>query len=305
MNKDILIFGKGWIGTRLSKFLDCNVTTRRISTYEDIQEEIDKHKPKAIINCIGSFGKNVDDCELNKTKTITANTFVPLLMAEAALRNGIKLVHISSGCIFNYDYSVNRAIPETDQPDFFDLYYSRTKEYTEAAMMMLGDAANILIVRPRMPLDFVPHKRNLLDKLLNFKSVIDIPNSVTYVPDFLEAVKHLIKIDAKGIYNTVNFGGLKFKELLEEYRKYDNNFSYSITTPSELKIVRTNLILSTDKLEESGFSVRDIHDVIYECVKEWVSLSKGAYAGQGRQPQAHESGAILNYPTSIQQPGVS
>ena len=94
---ELLLFGKGWIGTRLAEFLKCNVSDRRINTYEDVQEEIDKYKPKAIINCIGFTGRNVDECEQNKTKAITAFTFIPLLLAEAALRNNIKMVHVSTG----------------------------------------------------------------------------------------------------------------------------------------------------------------------------------------------------------------
>ena len=294
MNKEILVFGKGWIGSRLAQHLDCQSTGRRIATYEDVQEEIDKFKPKVIINCIGSFGRNVDDCEINKTKTIVATTFVPILMAEAALRNKLKLVHLSSGCIFHYDYDNQRPLKETEQPDFFDLYYSRCKEYAETSLLALGDAANILIVRPRMPLDYIPHKRNLLDKLVNFKNVIDLENSVTYVPEFLEAVKHLIKIDATGVYNCVNYGGLRFKELIEIYREFYPNHQYSIADKGDLKIVRTNLLLSTDKLEESGFEVKDIHDILRECVTRWVAIRKGQDVGQVEQAKTPIPGALFD-----------
>ena len=269
---ELLLFGKGWLGSRLAEYLQCNTSSRRINKYEDVQEEIDKLKPKVIINCIAGFGRNVDDCELDKTKTLFAHTFVPLLMAEAALRNRIKLVHVSTGCMFEYDYSKNIAIKEDRTPDFHDLYYARTKEYTEAALNALGDSTNILTVRPSLPLDYIPHPRNLLDKLIGYKSVIDIAQSVTYVPDFLAAVKHLIKKDAKGTYNTVNYGGLKYRELLEEYRKYAPTHNYAIASQRELKLIRSNVILSTDKLEESGFEIRDIHDVIYECVSKYIEM---------------------------------
>lgn len=271
---DILVFGQGWIGSRLTEDLKCNSTGRVITTYEDVQEEIDKFKPKAIINCIGHFGKNVDECEINKTKTLFAHSFVPLLMAEAAIRNGIKLVHISSGCIYNYDYANPHPIAEDLPPDFYDLYYSRTKIYTEAALLSLKDSIDLLILRIRMPLDIIPHKRNLLSKLLYFKSVIDLPNSVTYIPDFLEMVKHLMREGFEGVYNCVNYGGLRFRELLEEYRKYNPNHSYAIVDLKELKIVRTNLVLSTDKLEETGFQVRDIHEILPECVEAYVKNIK-------------------------------
>lgn len=269
---ELLVIGKGFLGTRIADFFNCPAINTRINTYEDLQKEIDTHHPQVLINCVGNFGKNVDDCEINKTESLLAHSFIPLLIAEAAIRNGLKMVTISSGCLYHYDYKLNRPITEADAPDFFDLFYSRTKIYAEAALASLGRAANILQLRIRMPLDYIPHPRNLLDKLLTFKSVWDIPNSATYVPDLLDAMKHLIKIDAEGIYNIVNYGGLRYRELLEEYRKYVPSFNYAIADLHDLKIVRTNLILSTDKLEESGFNVRDIHDVIPECVQKYIEI---------------------------------
>ncbi len=272
---DILVFGKGWIGNKLTATLGCASTDKHIATYEDVQGEIDKFKPKCIINCIGHYIDNVDNCEKDKTKTLVAHTVVPLLLAEAAIRNGIKLVHISSGCLYNYDYKSNIPITEDQPPDFFDLYFSRAKIYTEAALLTLHKSANILQLRIRMPLDYIPHQKNLLTKLLNFNKVIDIPNSVTYLPDFLLATKHLLSKDAEGIYNIVNYGGLKFKELLEEYRKFDMTHNYAIASLEEIKVVRTNLILSTDKLEETGFMIRDIHEVLPECVEKYYQYVKG------------------------------
>ena len=39
------------------------------------------------------------------------------------------------------------------------------------------------------------------------------------MPDFAKAVKHLINVEAKGIYNVVNKGGLRYPELLDVYKK--------------------------------------------------------------------------------------
>jgi nucleoside-diphosphate-sugar epimerase len=178
-------------------------------------------------------------------------------------------------------------IEETEGPNFFDLFYSRTKIYTEAALSSIKSSGNILQLRILLPLDFKPHPRNLLDKLIGFKNVIDIPNSITYIPDFLDAMKYLIKNDAEGIYNVVNYGGLRFRTLLEEYRKYVPTHNYAITEPRELKLIRNNLILSTDKLEESGFPVRDINDVIPECVEKYINLLR-TNAGQNKQTQEQE-----------------
>ena len=97
-----LIFGKGYIGGRLQGVLHCPIAERRIQHFSDAQAAIDQYRPKIIINCIGFTGENnVDDCEKDIDRTLNANTFVPIMLAEAAFRNKIKFVHISSGCIFH------------------------------------------------------------------------------------------------------------------------------------------------------------------------------------------------------------
>lgn len=271
MNDSILIFGNGYIGSRLVKGLNCNVTSKQIGKYEDAQEELKKYQPDVIINSIGYIGeKNVDDCEDNKDKTLSSNTFVPAILAELAYRNDIKLIHISTGCIYHYGFKSQSPITEEESPDYFDLFYSRSKIYAERILTKLSKKTNILIVRPRVPLDVKPHPNNILTKLISFDKVIDVPNSVTYLPDFIEMLKHLISIDAKGVYNTVNKGALRYPELLIIYKKFNPDFDYETIDFDKLDITRTNLILSTEKLQATGFKVRDIHEVLEECVKKYL-----------------------------------
>lgn len=270
MKNKILILGNGYIGNRLHEELEAKLSDKRINSLAEAQEEINKFNPGIIINCIGYTGRNVDDCELDKDKTLMANTFAPIILAEAALRNKIKLVHISSGCIYHFDYSRDKPIDEEKIPDFFELFYSRTKICTEAALKSLFKKCPILIIRIRVPLDNRPHPKNLLTKLIKYRKVIDIPNSVTYVPDFIKALKHLIEINAEGLYNVTNEGALRYPELLDVYKKYVPDFKYRVVGYQELNLIRTNLILSTQKLKQSGFKVRDIKEVLEECVKDYL-----------------------------------
>jgi 3,5-epimerase/4-reductase len=270
MKNKILILGKGFIGNRLQEELGCEISGTRIFSFGDAEKEIKRFNPEIVINCIGHVGRNVDECELDIDKTLMANTFVPVMLAEAASRNNIKLVHTSSGCIFHYDYNKDLPIPEDKIPDFFELFYSRSKIYSELALDVLSKKYPILIIRIRVPLDNKPNPRNLLDKLIGYKRVIDLPNSVTYIPDFIRALEHLIEIQARGIYNVVNKGGLRFPELMEVYKKYVPDFKYEVIDFKKLNLARTNLVMATKKLEQSGFKVRDIHNVLDECVREYL-----------------------------------
>ena len=124
MNNKILILGKGYIGERLQEGLHCHLSGDRINSFKDAQLLVNKFKPAVIINCIGHIGRNVDDCELDKDKTLLANSFIPVMLAEAAIRNKVKLVHISSGCIYKFDYKKDKSVTENKIPDFFELFYS-------------------------------------------------------------------------------------------------------------------------------------------------------------------------------------
>jgi len=256
---------------RLQEAFKCRVSSGRIRSLKDAEKEIRKFRPKIIINCIGATGRNVDDCELDKDRTLLANAFVPIILAEACLRHNIKLIHISSGCIYHFDYKKQKPVTENIIPDYFDLFYSRSKIYSERALDVLSKKFNVLIVRIRIPLDSRPHPKNLLDKLIKYKKVIDVPNSVTYIPDFIKALMHLIKIDAKGIFNIVNKHPLRYRNLMERYKKCSSGFEYKSINLKQLKLVRTNLILSVRKLERSGFNIRDIETTIEECVSQHFS----------------------------------
>ncbi|MCF7916962.1 MAG: hypothetical protein K9L61_04215, partial [Candidatus Omnitrophica bacterium] len=82
----------------------------------------------------------------------------------------------------------------------------------------------------------------------------------------------LIEIDAQGIYNTVNKGGLRYPQLLEVYKKYKPEYNYQTIDLKDLNKVRTNLVMSTEKLEKTGFKVRNINQILEECVQGYLGV---------------------------------
>jgi 3,5-epimerase/4-reductase len=271
MKDKILILGEGFIGSRLQEGLDCRICGHRIASFKDADRIIRRFRPQVLVNCIGVTGSdNIENDIRLRDKVLFANSFLPLILAEAALRNNVRLVHISSGCLFEYDYRRDKPVNEEKTPDFLELIYSRTKIYSETPLNILAKKYAILIPRIRLPLDDRPNPNNLLDKLVRYKRVIDIPNSITYIPDFIKALKYLIKIKASGIFNLVNAGALRYSELLDIYAKYVPDFKYEAVSLSKLNLKRTNLRLSTKKLENSGFNIRDINEVLEECVQNYL-----------------------------------
>ena len=271
MKNNVLILGKGYIGQKLQQAWGCALSDRRLLSYQDLADEVKKYKATVVVNCIGHTGaRNVDDCEKDIDKTLMANTVVPVWFGELAFREPVKVVHISSGCIFHYDYAAQPPIEEGLVPDYYTLFYSRSKIYAEAVLEPLSRHSNILIIRIRVPLDDKPSPRNLLDKLIRYKKVIDVPNSVTYLPDFVKALGHLIDIDACGVYNVVAKGPLVYPRLMDLYKKYCPSFQYEVLPLKDLGLDRTNLVLSVDKLEKTGFKVRTIEEILDECVRNYT-----------------------------------
>lgn len=270
-----LIFGNGFLGNKfLNSIEDSAIVKERINKLEDIYFQIDKYNPKTIINCIGKTGRpNVDWCETHKDETFFSNVTIPALMAEAITKRNIYMVHIGSGCVFdnsgNYDMGV--SFSDNDTPNYRGSYYSRSKIFSEK---ILSEYDNILQIRIRMPVDNIPSPRNLIDKLIGYKQVINVPNSITCIPDFLEIAKKLMDRNETGIFNLTNPGGITHEEILRMYKKIVNpSFELPEFIPVEkLNTVagRSNCILNNNRLTSIGIYVRPVHNAVETCMKEYA-----------------------------------
>jgi len=263
-----LILGNGFIGNRLNDLLPAShLDDIRIKSVEDAERVIVNHVPKYIINCIGKTGRpNVDWCEDHKEETMFSNVVVPTMIAIACGRWGdaVKMVHIGSGCIYENTYGEKT---EDDEPNFYGSFYSRTKIMAERA---LKEFDNVLQLRIRMPVDFLPDDRNLITKLVKFDNVIDFPNSVTTISTLVEAIGELCRLDKKGIFNVVEKGPITHPEILELYRNIIGDVEYDIISIKEMyKLVnapRSNCILATRKLERE-MKVYPVEKSISKCLK--------------------------------------
>jgi len=67
----MLVLGKGFMGQKIADFFGCDISPDRILSLADAQAVIGRYKPSVLINCIGYTGaSNVDDCEIDKDKTL-------------------------------------------------------------------------------------------------------------------------------------------------------------------------------------------------------------------------------------------
>jgi dTDP-4-dehydrorhamnose reductase len=105
-----------------------------VSSRESIINALDRVQPEVVVNCIGIV-KKLKESE-SPVSAITVNALLPHWLAELCQERGIRLIHISTDCVFSGkvgNYSENAL------PDPYDLY-GRTKllgEVTEKNCLTL------------------------------------------------------------------------------------------------------------------------------------------------------------------------
>lgn len=267
-----LIFGNGWLGNKFNNYLDNTVLIReKINNIKDVEKQIVKYNPKIVINGIGSTGKpNIDYCESNKEYTFQGNVTIPTYIAEVCEKYEKYMIHIGSGCVYETNGYSDIGFDENDKPNFKGSFYSRTKIFAEK---ILEEYDNILQLRIRMPIDNIPSPRNLIDKLTGYKQVINVQNSITYIPDFMIVAKKLMDMHETGIFNVTNKGAITHREILQMYKDIVNP-SYEMPEfipPEKLDTIagRSNCILYNKRLENRGIEMRHVLDAVSCCLMEY------------------------------------
>lgn len=279
--KILIIGSKGYVGRRcLDAWDDAVGVEDRVTSKEDVLALIDKHQPDVIFNAAGVRGKpNVDWCEDHQLETIQGNTKLPIMIAEAAQERGVYLLHIGSGCIFYGDSPhEDKQWREYDMGNPTEVTYSRTKW---AADLVLSTLPNTGIARIRMPIDWIPSKNNMIDKLASFPKVIDVENSVTIVDDMVDVFYQLLEKKAEGIFHVTNPGTLKHREIVGLYEQYvdpdhtnewisnDDLVKQGLATKG-----RSNNFLSSERLKEVGIDMREVHVAMEDTMQKYAEAKK-------------------------------
>lgn len=268
MPERILVFGNGWLGNKLADALGGAIIKVDIANRESVMKVLDGYHPDVVINAAGKTGRpNVDGCESDPAGTLLSNVAGPIILAEECMSRGIFMAHLGSGCVYNDSES---GYTEESPPNFFGSIYSRSKALSEKALSELP----ILQVRLRMPFDGEPGPRNLITKIAGYKKVISVPNSLTYVPDFVRAVRELLEKKKTGIWNVVNPGQITHAQILELYREIvDPSHTFEQFSVEELakitKAGRSNCVLSNAKLEAEGIKMTEIGAAIIEALSRY------------------------------------
>ncbi|GBF90980.1 rhamnose biosynthetic enzyme [Raphidocelis subcapitata] len=277
-----LIFGKsGWIGGLVGELLKkggykFEYANARLEDRATIVSEIERVKPTHVLNAAGVTGRpNVDWCEDNKVATIRSNVIGCLNLADVTNQMGIHMTYYGTGCIFHYDEDFpegsGKGFMESDKPNFTGSYYSFTKAIVES---LLKEYPNVLTLRVRMPIVAdLTYPRNFITKIIKYDKVVDIPNSMTVLPELLPYSIEMAKRKLTGIMNYTNPGAISHNEILQLYKEYiDPEFTWSnFTIEEQAKVIvapRSNNLLDTKRIESEFPEILSIKDSLIKYVFE-------------------------------------
>ena len=271
--KKILIFGNGQLGNMYREFFNyygdkVEISKADITNEEQVSKEIENFKPEVVINTAAKT--NTDWCEENKIETFKVNTLGADTVAKTCLKNNTYLVHISTGCIFE---SINNQpiFSEEDAPRPL-AFYSWTKTWGEELIQdKMKKGLKALILRPRLLCSSLPHPRNIIFKMLNYKEFHKNENSMTIAEDLLIATKHLIDKNQTGIFNATNKGTITPYYIALMLKKHINpSMEIVLKTKEELdkksKVKRVDAIINTEKLEKTGLQMPFITSRMEETI---------------------------------------
>lgn len=286
----VLLFGhNGWIGSKVLSILDEKSIVvikgkSRIDNIEDLENEILEFTPTHIITTTGrtsgvhnGINYNTIDYLENDGKIVENlrdNLYGPLCLANLCKKYKIHLTYLGTGCIFHYDETHKfgedkNGFTENDEPNFFGSSYSVVKGYTDKLMHQYDDT--VLNVRIRMPITAENNPKNFITKILNYKYICSIPNSMTVLDELLPIMIDMLSKNTTGTINLVNPGLISHNEILEMYKEYiDPNYkwhNFSIDEQNKILLAkRSNNYLDTEKLVKLYPNVQNIKESVRNCI---------------------------------------
>lgn len=283
-----MIYGRsGWIGGLLGEELKSrgarfSYGEARLEDRQAILADIERVRPTHVLNAAGLTGRpNVDWCETHKIETVRANVIGCLNLADVCHSRGIHLTYYGTGCIFSYDKNhpmgSGRGFAEDDEPNFVGSWYSKSKAALED---MLRAFPNVLTLRIRMPIvaDLL-YPRNFITKIIKYDRVIDIPNSMTVLPELLPMSLDMAGRGVTGVMNFTNPGAISHNEVLSLYRDYvDPEFTWkNFSLEEQARVIvapRSNNELDASRLQQECPGLLPIHESLIKYVFEPAASDK-------------------------------
>ena len=286
----ILLFGaRGFLGGFLSPILEQDGKNTvmcshvRLEDGLELERELDAFHPTHVVSCTGRThgpGHNtIDYLEGGRDKlavNLRDNLQGPIQLALACAMRNIHCTLISTGCIYLSRYDAEGhaldSFKEYDKPNFFGSAYSVVKGFTDQIMSTPLLAKHVLSLRIRLPIMSFKNPRNTLTKILSYKKICSLDNSVTDSSLFQLYLLPLMKQRIVGPLNFCNPGTVSHRFIVETYLKLqDADHECTFITPEELgKMLpaeRSQNMLDTSRLETLFPDVLTAEEAVEQAIR--------------------------------------
>ena len=218
---------------------------------EDLKKSIEKVRPEIIINCIGLLK---EQSNLNISKAIYLNSYLPQWLLEYCELKNIKLTHISTDCVFN---GINGNYTEQSKPNAID-NYGKTKALGEF------NRKNHLLIRTSIiGFEINNNARGLLSWFLNSRGEIFgfdkvIWSGVTTL-ELSKGLKFTILNEIDGLWNFTNGTPISKYQLLNQIK-----LKFGINKVEIKKDNQKNIDMSLKSTRNIDFSIQTYQEMINE-----------------------------------------
>lgn len=286
IREQMLVIGAGYVGTAIAKHCKERYAVSLIdkdevdiSSMTSVNRTIAHYQPDIVVNAAAIADTHFAEKPENRDLTFKVNVQGPLNLEYAAYEYNFRLVHLSTGMIFTG--TPGDVETESSQPTPIS-YYAWTKAWADAALLQNDNGRRVLITRIQLPISSEKHPRNLLAKLPQFESYLEVPRSFTVLEDYNRALVQLLDTDAYGLYNVACDGAISFLEIAQmlqqhgliEADKHLRSISYEDLAQATHKkggAVPTDTVLDVSKLKKTGFEVRSVKQAIAEAITQLSS----------------------------------
>lgn len=231
---------------------------------DSVSRIISKGQFDSIINCIGLLN---NDAELNKSKAVFLNSYLPHFLVEITKNTRTKVIHMSTDCVFS---GTRGSYYENDYPDG-RTFYDRTKalgEYCNEKDLVFRNS----IIGPDTKasgIGLFNWFMNVSGSILGFSEVKW--TGVTTLK-LAEAMEFAILSNLTGLYHLVNNSSISKYDLLNLLNKYFRNNSISIQPVSQ-PIINKSLV---NTRSDFPFVICTYEEMILE-LSVWVQNHSSLY----------------------------
>lgn len=230
---------------------------------ESIIRIIESEKIDIVVNAIGILN---DDCDKNPLNSIYINSYFPHLLASKIINSNVKIIHLSTDCVFSGTSGPYTELSKKDGTRFYD----QSKSLGE-----LIDDKNLTFRTSIIGPDINKDGKGLVNWFLSQKDKVDGYEGVLWTGVttlvLAEAIEKAIKERITGVYHLVNNKTIsKFKLLTFINAHMNRNI---IINKVYLPIISKQLI---NTREDLSYEVPQYEDMIKSMIK-WISRHKRLY----------------------------